>query len=57
MGRVSDHTSMRPTWRAFGGSSKSGGLPCAATIGRTCQSNSDRLVTSRSHHDETPPTA
>ena len=57
MGSASDHTSMRPTWRAWAGSSNSGGLPCAATIGSTCQSNSSRLDTSRSHHDETPPTA
>src|SRR5262249_20238959 len=47
----------RPTSFACAGSSYSGGLPCGATIGSTCQSNSSSPRTSRSHHELTPPSA
>ena len=40
---------------ACSGSSKVGGRPSGATIGSTCQSNPVRLLTSRSHHELTPP--
>ena len=48
---------MRPTWGACGGSWYTGGLPCAAMMGSTCQSISVRLRSSRSHHELTPPMA
>ena len=37
------------------GRTNDAGRPCGATIGMTCQSNSVRLLTSRSHQELTPP--
>src|SRR4051795_3061166 len=46
---------MRPISRAWSGSSNIRARRSGATIGRTCQSNSVRLLTSRLHHELTPP--